>query len=101
MKACLRGAYFPPSRESDSIGLAGSIDSAAPTARRHQMTRRETPTVFPTIGVFLLLCANKNGPDSRRGQAGGTHWSACMKNGHRVSQVVNKPVCSRAACATY
>src|SRR6266581_608369 len=59
------------SRESDSIGLAGSIDSAAPTARRYQMTRRETPTVFPTIGVFLLLCANKNGPDSRRGQGGG------------------------------
>ncbi len=54
------------SRESDSIGLAGSIDSAAPTARRYQMTRRETPTVFPTIGVFLLLCANKNGPDGRR-----------------------------------
>jgi hypothetical protein len=47
-------ATFPPSRESDSIGLAGSIDSAAPTARRYQMTRRETPTVFPTIGVFTV-----------------------------------------------
>ena len=63
-------ANIATSRESDSIGLAGSIDSAAPTARRYQMTRRETPTVFPTIGVFLLLCANKNSPDSRRGQAG-------------------------------
>jgi len=25
----------------------------------------------------------------------GTDWSACMKNRHRVSQVVNKRICSR------
>src|SRR6516165_11441807 len=25
----------------------------------------------------------------------GTDWSACMKNRHRVSQVVNKLICSR------
>ena len=40
-------ANIATSRESDSIGLAGSIDSAAPTARRYQMTRRETPIVVP------------------------------------------------------
>ena len=27
----------------------------------------------------------------------GTDWSACMKNRHRVCQVVSKLVCSRAA----
>ena len=43
---------------------------AANIAKLYQMTRRETPTVFPTIGVFPLFCANKYGPDSRRGQAG-------------------------------
>src|SRR6266566_8012451 len=50
------------SRESDSIGLAGSIDSAAPTARRYQMTRRETPTVFPRLGSFCCFAQIKMAP---------------------------------------
>lgn len=46
-----------PARESDNIGLAGSIDPAAPIARRHQMTsavERPRSSGTSTIGVFLF-----------------------------------------------
>jgi hypothetical protein len=44
-------------RESDKHRSAGSIDPAAPTARRHQMTsacERPRSSGTSTIGVFLF-----------------------------------------------
>ena len=52
------------------------------------------------IAKLLRFYANKKPrqsqllPGLKRGD---TDWSACMKNRHRVSQVVSKLVCSRAA----
>jgi hypothetical protein len=57
---------------------------------------QDLPSLSIRIQVTcFIVCANKKPRQSRLAGAklGNTDWSACMKNRHRVSQVVGKLIC--------